>query len=52
LRDGRAIKPLRAAWPTGCSYYLVYPAGLPLSKPASAFCHWLKKEAGDFRKKL
>jgi LysR family glycine cleavage system transcriptional activator len=51
LRDGRLVKPLRTTCPTGYSYYLVYPAGLPLSKSAAAFCHWLKQEAADFQNK-
>lgn len=48
LREGRVIRPLRPSCPTGYSYYLVYPAGLPLSRSASAFCHWLKQEAKAF----
>lgn len=46
LADGRVIRPLRPSCPTGYAYYLVYPAGLPLSRPAAAFSHWLKQEAG------
>lgn len=48
LRDGRVIRPLRSSCATNYSYYLVYPAGLPLSRPAAAFCHWLKQEAQTF----
>jgi len=50
LRDGRVIRPLRPSCATNYSYYLVYPAGLPLSRSASAFCHWLKQEAQAFLK--
>jgi len=49
LREGRLIRPLRPACATGYSYYLVYPDGLPLSRSASAFCHWLRKAADEFR---
>jgi LysR family glycine cleavage system transcriptional activator len=49
LRDGRVIRPLRPSCATNYSYYLVYPAGLPLSRSASAFCHWLKQEAQAFQ---
>ena len=52
LREERLIRPLRAACATNYSYYLVYPAGLPLSQAASAFCHWLKNEVEDFQKKI
>jgi LysR family transcriptional regulator, glycine cleavage system transcriptional activator len=45
LEEGRVIRPLQPSCPTGYAYYLVYPAGLPLSRSASAFCHWLKQEA-------
>lgn len=48
LRERRLVRPLRTACPTNYSYYLIYPAGLPLSRSASAFCHWLKKEAQAF----
>ena len=48
LRDGRVIRPLQPSCTTNYSYYLVYPAGLPLSRSASAFCHWLKQEAQAF----
>lgn len=51
IREGRLIRPLQFACPTNYSYYLVYPAGLPLSRAASALCHWLKKETGAFQKK-
>jgi LysR family glycine cleavage system transcriptional activator len=49
LRDGRVIRPLQPSCATNYSYYLVYPAGLPLSRSASAFCHWLKQEARAFQ---
>jgi LysR family glycine cleavage system transcriptional activator len=49
LRDGRVVRPLRQACPTGYAYYLIYPAGLPLTRAAAAFCHWLKNEAQAFR---
>jgi LysR family glycine cleavage system transcriptional activator len=49
LREGRLARPLRPTCPTNFSYYLIYPAGLPLSRSASAFCHWLKKEAEAFK---
>jgi LysR family glycine cleavage system transcriptional activator len=49
LREGRLIRPLGPACATGYSYYLVYPAGLPLSRSASVFCHWLSREAEEFR---
>jgi LysR family glycine cleavage system transcriptional activator len=52
IREGRLIRPLRPAFATGYLYYLIYPAGLPLSRSASAFCHWLKKEAEGFQKAL
>ncbi|MNC85029.1 Glycine cleavage system transcriptional activator [compost metagenome] len=48
LREGRVIRPLRPSCATNHSYFLVYPAGLPLSRSASAFCHWLKQEAQAF----
>jgi LysR family glycine cleavage system transcriptional activator len=48
LRERRVVMPLRPASPTNFSYYLIYPAGLPLSRSAAAFCHWLKKEAEAF----
>jgi LysR family glycine cleavage system transcriptional activator len=48
LREGRLVRPLRFACPTSFSYYLIYPTGLPLSRSAAAFCHWLKKEAEAF----
>jgi LysR family glycine cleavage system transcriptional activator len=48
LREGRLIRPLRPTCTTNFSYYLVYPSGLPLSRAASAFCHWLKMEAREF----
>jgi LysR family glycine cleavage system transcriptional activator len=48
MREGRLVRPLRAACPTNYSYYLIYPAGLPLSRSAAAFCHWLKQEAEAF----
>ena len=48
LRLGRVIRPLQPSCATNYSYYLVYPAGLPLSRSASAFCHWLKQEAQAF----
>jgi len=50
LREGRLIRPLKPACTTGYAYYLVYPAGLPLSRSTSAFCHWLKKEAEEFQR--
>lgn len=52
LAEGRLIRPLRGARPTGYSYYLVYPAGLPLGRAAAAFCHWLKSEAEDFQNEV
>ena len=48
LREGRVVRPLRPACSTNYSYYLIYPAGLPLSRSATAFCHWLTKEAEAF----
>lgn len=48
LREGRLIRPLRPACATNYSYYLVYPSGVPLSRAASAFCDWLKKQAQEF----
>jgi LysR family glycine cleavage system transcriptional activator len=48
VREGRLIMPLPSACSTGFSYYLVYPDALPLSRPASAFCHWLNQEARSF----
>ena len=48
LREGRVIRPLRPSCATNYSYYLVYPAGLPLSRSASVFCHWLQQEAKAF----
>ena len=51
LREGRIIRPFRLACATNYSYYLLYPAGLPLGQAASAFCQWLKSEVEDFQKK-
>ena len=51
LREKRIIRPFRFACATNYSYYLLYPAGLPLSQAASAFCRWLKNEVRDFQKK-
>ena len=51
LREKRIIRPFRFACATNYSYYLLHPAGLPLSKAASAFCRWLKNEAEEFQKK-
>ena len=51
LRERRIIRPFRLACATNYSYYLLYPAGLPLSQAASAFCRWLKNEAEEFQKK-
>jgi LysR family glycine cleavage system transcriptional activator len=48
LREGRLVSPMRFACPTNFSYYLIYPAGLPLSRATAAFCHWLRKEAESF----
>lgn len=48
LREGRVVRPLRSACTTNYSYYLIYPAGLSLSRSAAAFCHWLKEEAQAF----
>jgi LysR family glycine cleavage system transcriptional activator len=48
LREGRLVRPLSGACATGSAYYLVYPSGVPLSQPASAFCHWLKQAAREF----
>lgn len=48
LHEGRLVRPLQPAYPTSYSYYLIYPAGLPLSRSAAAFCHWLKHEAQVF----
>jgi LysR family glycine cleavage system transcriptional activator len=45
LREGRLVRPLETACSTNFSYYLVYPSSVSLSRPASAFCHWLKQEA-------
>ena len=49
LREGRLIRPLPFACTTSYSYHLLYPTGMPLSRAASAFCHWLKQEAERFR---
>jgi len=49
LREGRIIRPLQASCPANYAYYLIFPSGAPLSRPASAFCHWLKEEARAFR---
>ena len=43
LREKRIIRPFRFACATNYSYYLLYPAGLPLSQAASAFCRWIKE---------
>jgi LysR family glycine cleavage system transcriptional activator len=51
LREGRIIRPFRLACATNYAYYLICPAGLPLSQAASAFCCWLKNEAKEFQKK-
>ena len=51
LREKRIIRPFRFACATNYSYYLLSPAGLPLSQAASAFCRWLKNEAEEFQKK-
>jgi LysR family glycine cleavage system transcriptional activator len=51
LREGRIVRPFRAACATNYSYYLLWPAGLPLGQSASAFCRWLEDEAEDFQKK-
>ena len=51
LREGRIIRPFRLACATSYSYYMLYPAGLPLSQAASAFCRWLKNEVRNFQKK-
>jgi LysR family glycine cleavage system transcriptional activator len=50
LREKRIIRPFRFACATNYSYYLLYPAGLPLSQAASAFCRWLKTEVEEFQK--
>ena len=51
LREKRIIRPFRFACATNYSYYLLYPAGLPLSQAASAFCRWIKNEVRDFLEK-
>ena len=51
LRERRIIRPFPLACATHYSYYLLYPAGLPLSQAASAFCQWLRSEVEDFQKK-
>jgi DNA-binding transcriptional LysR family regulator len=48
LREGRLVRPLPGACATEDAYYLVYPTAVPLSQPASAFCHWLKQAAREF----
>jgi LysR family glycine cleavage system transcriptional activator len=48
LREGRLIRPLSQSVPTRFAYYLVYPVGLPLSRSAAAFCHWLKQEVQHY----
>ena len=48
LREGRVVRPLPQARPTHYGYYLVYPSGTPLGRPAAAFCHWLRQEAATF----
>jgi len=51
LRERRIIRPFRFACATNYSYYLLYPTGLPLSQPATAFCRWLKNETEEFQKR-
>jgi LysR family transcriptional regulator, glycine cleavage system transcriptional activator len=51
LREARIIRPFPLACVTSYSYYMLYPAGLPLSPAASAFCRWLKDEVRNFQKK-
>ena len=51
LREKRIIRPFRFACATNYSYYLLYPAGLPLSQAASAFCRWIENEVRDFQEK-
>ena len=51
LGEKRIIRPFRFACATNYSYYLLYPAGLPLSQAASAFCRWIKNEVRDFQEK-
>jgi LysR family transcriptional regulator, glycine cleavage system transcriptional activator len=48
LREGRLVAPVPPALPSCYAYYLVYPSGLPLSRAAALFCHWLKQEALEF----
>lgn len=50
LREGRLVRALQAACPTNYSYYLIYPAGLTLSRSTAAFCYWLKQEAEAFNR--
>ena len=49
VRAGRLVCPFPGAQPTEDAYHLVYPAAIPLSQPAAAFCHWVKQAARDFR---
>ena len=51
LGEKRIIRPFRFACATNYSYYLLYPAGLPLSQAASAFCRWIKNETEEFQTK-
>jgi LysR family glycine cleavage system transcriptional activator len=51
LREKRIVRPFRFACATNYSYYLLHPAGLPLSRAASDFCRWLKTEAEEFQRK-
>jgi len=48
IREGRLARPFPQACPSQYAYYLVYPEAVPLSRAASAFCVWLKKEVTDF----
>jgi LysR family transcriptional regulator, glycine cleavage system transcriptional activator len=48
LREGRIVRLFRHSCPTHFAYYLVYPSGMPLGRPAAAFCHWLRREAAAF----
>ena len=49
MREERLVRPLAGACTTEDAYHLVYPTDVPLSRPATAFCHWLKREARAFR---
>jgi LysR family glycine cleavage system transcriptional activator len=49
LAAGRLVRVLPQACSTKHAYYLVYPAKVPLSQAASAFCGWLKQAVAEFQ---